>query len=480
MNKKNLRKTLLRKRSYYLASSNHKEKTKKISDYLYSLEEYKNADLIFTYLSMEEEIDTRSFIEHSLSLNKQIAVPVTLDKENMGAYLVKNLSELEVDSFGILSPDPEKAKLINPKDIDLAIVPLLAYNKHGYRLGYGRGYYDRYLPKLSAHCKKIGFAIKEQEVENLPVGIYDYPLDAILTPEGFVDLVERVETHCHSSGFSLDCSRSFSELLEEAAQKNYSILTLTDHYDKDVIEGRCYPGNTKPGSKPQKNEWIFPIDEYVDFCLQQKKDLKKNKSKVEFLMGIELGYQDYLIDDFNLMISKYPFDCVIGSIHTMDLYDFAVEGKPLYGQGKEKAYRSYLETLVEMVESGMDFDILAHFDYVTRYSGYKDPNIYYKDYPDIFDRLFKGIIERGICLEVNTRSRYRQFLSDGKDQGISDLNIYKRYYQLGGRMVSFATDAHSRGELHNFISDSINKLKEIGFSQGTYFKNRQAHFYDLF
>lgn len=429
---------------------------------------------------MEEELDTVSLIKESLLKNKEVALPAVEDKKNMGAYLVNDISELSRDKFGMLSPDPSKATLVDPKDIDLAIVPLLAYDLHGYRLGYGGGYYDRYLPKLSSKCKKIGHAIKELEVKRLPIEIHDYPLDAILTPQGFVNLIDRVETHCHCSEFSRDCFRPFAELLKEAEQKKYSVLTLTDHYDKDVIEGKCYPGYTRPGEKPLEKEWTFAIEEYVDFCLEQKENLRNRNAQIEFLMGIELGYQNYLVDDYNKMTSKYPFDCIVGAIHTMKLIDFAVLGEALYGQGKEKAYQEYLEKLIEMVESKMDFDILAHFDYVTRYSGYEDPNIYYKDYPELFDQLFKAIISRKICLEVNTRTRYKQLLSGEEDKGISDINIYHRYYQLGGRMISFATDAHASGELHTLVPDSINIMKEIGFTQGTYFKNRQACFYDLF
>lgn len=132
-----------------------------------------------------------------------------------------------------------------------------------------------------------------------------------------------------------------------------------------------------------------------------------------------------------------------------------------------------------MAESGLDFDVLGHFDYVIRYSGYTDPRMYYQDHAELFDRLFKVIIARGISLEINTRTRYRQIKSDEQDWGMTDLAIFARYYELGGRMITIATDAHAEEELYCLISETIRKLKEIGFTQGTYFKARQPIYYDL-
>ncbi|MGB4609044.1 MAG: 5-formyltetrahydrofolate cyclo-ligase [Saccharofermentanales bacterium] len=440
---------------------------------------YKNANLIFTFNSMPEEVNTQTLIEQALADGKRVALPVTFGKAKMEAFQIFADTDLERDKFGVLSPQPESSKMINPEEIDLAIVPLLGYNLHGYRIGHGAGYYDRYLPRLSVKCAKIGIAFSDQKVDSLPVGVDDYPLDEILTPQGFLKLQTRVETHCHSAEFSLDCARPFAELIAEAEKKNFKILTLTDHYDKDVIDGRAYPGKTPVGAVPQKDEWIFALDQYVDFCQAEKAKLKERNSRTELLLGIELGYQDYLADGYKKVIPNYPFDLIIGSIHTMYCDDFAVNGTALYSQGKQKAYDEYLKALIEMVESGLDFDVLGHFDYVIRYSGYPDPKMYYQDHAALFDHLFKAIIARGISLEVNTRTRYRQIKSGEQDWGMTDLAIFARYYELGGRMVTFATDAHAGGELHCLISEMIRAFKTIGFTQGTYFKARQPVFYDL-
>lgn len=476
-NKENIRDDLLKKR-FAIGHEQRFKQSENIIESLINSDYYKKTGLIFTFYGTEEEINTEILIKQALLDEKQVALPLITGQGIMEAYLISDLSELKADKYGIMSPDPEKTTLVDPQNINLALVPLLGYNSHGYRIGYGAGYYDRYLPKLSSGCIKIGLAFRELLAEDLPVDSLDYPLDEILTPDGFVQLMDRVETHCHSAEFSPDCKRSFSALIEEAEKKNYKIITLTDHYDKDIIAGRSYPG-TKVGASPRDGEWIFDLGKYVDFCLMEKAKLEAKNSNTELLIGIEVGYQDYLAKDYMEVLPQYPFDLIIGSIHTMYRNDFAVYGDSLYNQGKQKAYDEYLKALIEMIESGLDFDILGHFDYVIRYSGFENPRMYYRDHNELFDYLFKLLIEKEISLEVNTRTRYRQIISDGVDWGMTDPEIFRRYYDLGGRMLSFATDAHSTGELHCLISKTVRTLKNIGFKKGTFFKQRQPVFYDL-
>ncbi|NLZ72204.1 MAG: 5-formyltetrahydrofolate cyclo-ligase, partial [Clostridiaceae bacterium] len=251
-----------------------------------------------------------------------------------------SMDQLKKDNFGILSPDPNSCSKVLPEEIDLALIPLLAFNAQGYRLGYGKGYYDRYLPQLKATCNKIGIAFSEQLSKELPVSIYDYPLDHILTENGFLFITERIETHSHCAEFSPDSERSFEDLLLEANKKNYSYLTLTDHFDKDVIDGHVIRSDKDDLYTPRENEWIMPLSSYIDFCVQKKKELESKPDSTQLLIGIELGYQDYLLESFKQIVNQYPFDCVIGSIHTMFKYDFAVFSEPLYGLGKEKAYQA--------------------------------------------------------------------------------------------------------------------------------------------
>ena len=478
MDKKALRKEYFELRDK-IPTDKRIKKSQKIFEILKANEAYQKANIIFIYASFHSEVYTHEFIKLALEDKKIICLPVVISDQEMEVFQIHSMDQLKKDNFGILSPDPNSCSKVLPEEIDLALIPLLAFNAQGYRLGYGKGYYDRYLPQLKATCNKIGIAFSEQFSKELPVSIYDYPLDHILTENGFSFITERIETHSHCSEFSPDSERSFEDFLLEANKKNYSYLTLTDHFDKDVIDGHVIRSDKDDLYTPRENEWIMPLSSYIDFCVQKKKELENKPDSTQLLIGIELGYQDYLLESFKQIVNQYPFDCVIGSIHTMFKYDFAVFSEPLYGLGKEKAYQAYLETILELAQSDLDFDILAHFDYVTRYAPYDDPYFYYQDYPELFDQIFMTIIKKEIALEVNTRTRYRGLLSGKKDWGIADLNIYQRYYDLGGRMISFATDAHQSGNLHLLISDSIQQIKKIGFTKGTYFINRKPKFYDL-
>ena len=94
----------------------------------------------------------------------------------MNFYMINSLKELKKGNYGILEPDNDK--LVNKKDIDLLIVPIVSYDKDHNRLGYGGGYYDRYLKDYEG--KVIGLAFTFQQVEKLPVERFDLPIKTII------------------------------------------------------------------------------------------------------------------------------------------------------------------------------------------------------------------------------------------------------------------------------------------------------------
>ena len=94
----------------------------------------------------------------------------------MNFYTINSLKELKKGNYGILEPDNDK--LVNKKDIDLLIVPIVSYDKDHNRLGYGGGYYDRYLKDYAGNV--IGLAFTFQQVEKLPVERFDLPIKTII------------------------------------------------------------------------------------------------------------------------------------------------------------------------------------------------------------------------------------------------------------------------------------------------------------
>lgn len=177
--KKRLRCDYLEKRSR-LSEEEVREKSAKIMSSLFELEDFKKAGFVMFYVDCRNEVMTKDAIEKALSMGKRVAVPKTVKGEGLLAIEIKNLGELSCGVFGILEPENDENR-IDPGEIDLVVVPGIAFDRRGYRLGYGAGYYDRFLPKLREGVKKIAVAFEMQLVDLLPAEDHDVRMDALLT-----------------------------------------------------------------------------------------------------------------------------------------------------------------------------------------------------------------------------------------------------------------------------------------------------------
>ena len=155
-----------------------------IKNSLISSELYKNAKSIFIYNSFRSEVNTAGIVNIALEESKKVALPIiNIDEYSMRACEINLETVFIQDAYGISTPDISKSKIINPTEIDLAIVPLIAYDNFGNRLGYGAGYYDRYLPNLREDTVIMGLAFSNQLVEELPIEEHDKKLEYVVTVE---------------------------------------------------------------------------------------------------------------------------------------------------------------------------------------------------------------------------------------------------------------------------------------------------------
>ncbi|ADL07133.1 5-formyltetrahydrofolate cyclo-ligase [Thermosediminibacter oceani] len=181
VDKKTLRRTFLEKREG-LSREDVKDKSEKIISTLFALEELKKSEVVMFYVNARNEVETRKAIEQALSMGKRVVVPKTIKGKGLLAVEIKSLGELVPGTFGIL--EPEKDEGLDPKVIDLVVVPGVAFDRRGYRLGYGGGYYDGFLPKLRPEAKKIAIAFELQLADYIPVEKHDVRMDAIVTEKG--------------------------------------------------------------------------------------------------------------------------------------------------------------------------------------------------------------------------------------------------------------------------------------------------------
>jgi len=179
--KKRIRKEILGKRGA-LTEREVREHSLLIKEKLFGLREFKDAKLIMFYVSFRNEVRTEEMIEEAMASGKKIALPVTTPKKDMRPYLVFNLREdLAPGCFGIPEPKECPDREVNAKDIDMIVVPGVAFDREGGRIGFGQGFYDRFLHSILPRPFCVGLAFELQVLETLPLEKYDETLDAIIT-----------------------------------------------------------------------------------------------------------------------------------------------------------------------------------------------------------------------------------------------------------------------------------------------------------
>ena len=147
--------------------------------------QYQKAKTVFCYVGTEREIDTMALLRAALRDGKTLAVPLCLpEKGYMEARRIEGLGDLVSGRYGILAPKLN-CPVVAPEAIDLAIVPCCTGNAKGQRLGYGGGYYDRYLPRTG--CPTMLLCRHQLEREDLPVDEHDVMVDYFVTERGVVN-----------------------------------------------------------------------------------------------------------------------------------------------------------------------------------------------------------------------------------------------------------------------------------------------------
>lgn len=164
-----------------------KECDNKIFHKLISSEQYENSDVILCYVSTEIEVDTRQFINYALNDGKKIAIPRCFENGCMIFFEINSLDNLERSAFGIDEPSDETHRRIDISALanPLCIVPALAFDRQGMRLGYGGGYYDRFLSQYSS-MPTIGICYSSCINEKISGQIHDIKIKNIITENEYI------------------------------------------------------------------------------------------------------------------------------------------------------------------------------------------------------------------------------------------------------------------------------------------------------
>lgn len=180
--KKDIRKEILDKR-LALPKEELYQKSEIICNTFLKLDQYQKSDLIYIYMDFKNEVMTKRIIEDAHQNGKKVAIPKVEGDRIIFYYLENNQKELEEGYFGIREPQIAKP-VTNSKGI--MVVPGIAFDEYGYRIGYGKGFYDRYLHENDIF-QKISLVLELQMVEKVPSDKHDIPVDMIVTEERVIN-----------------------------------------------------------------------------------------------------------------------------------------------------------------------------------------------------------------------------------------------------------------------------------------------------
>ena len=267
------------------------------------------------------------------------------------------------------------------------------------------------------------------------------------------------DNHNHSQ-FSFDGKKTTVEASARAAMTNgLGGICFSDHCDFYV--------------PPMKGDFENLVPEYFDIKEQQSEidrvqTLLSPDRSFKILKGIEIGMYEDFHKEITETLSGNSFDQIIASVHYIEQTD------PYYGgfyDGKtwREAYGKYLETIYREMTWMKDFDIMGHYDYIVRYAPYPETSIQYRDFSDIFDAMFKYLIQEGKALEINTKS----YMKYGERDVTLDLDVLKRYREMGGEIISLGSDSHDPKRPGDNFSHFAQLLRSLGFRWSAHYEKRK-------
>lgn len=255
--------------------------------------------------------------------------------------------------------------------------------------------------------------------------------------------------HVHTS-FSGDSKTDPELQIKEAISKGMKHLCITDHMDYDFIDTAI----------------IFEFDPH-DYFRRLTRLKEKYKDQIDLCIGIELGLQPYLSERYHNLVFSHPFDFVIGSIHLVHSQD---PYYPPYFEGRDEdaAYLEYFEAALQNLDAYSNFDTFGHLDYVVRYGPNQNRYYSYQKFQEIIDEILITLVRKHIGLEVNT---------GGYKYGLGHPNPYReillRYRELGGKIITFGSDAHEPKYLGYEFKKAAEVLKSCGFDSYYIFHERE-------
>jgi histidinol-phosphatase (PHP family) len=259
--------------------------------------------------------------------------------------------------------------------------------------------------------------------------------------------------HMHST-FSCDCKATMEEMCLAAVERGVPEIGFTEHYDLHPDE-EC-------------RDWLR-LEPWAEALAQVQ---ARFEGKLIVRAGIEIGEPHLFQQEARATLARYPFDYVLGSLHRVgagSIFD------PSFYRSRpaDEAWESFYLELEHMTRLG-GFDVLSHFDVPIRtafqvYGAY-DP----RRYERLIRPVLQNCIDHGIALDLNTKG-----LDTPARRLTPDLEILCWYVEMGGRRVTFGSDAHRPVRVGDGIPQAVRTAKAAGLTHATHFEKRQARLLPL-
>ena len=264
--------------------------------------------------------------------------------------------------------------------------------------------------------------------------------------------MKRILTDLHThTAFSPDGTGEMEDMLATAYKLGVSYYGLSEHFNFDMIVNQIPLDGTKPQT---------PVEAYFAKGRQLQKEYE---GRMTVLVGGEFGYTDNPEAEklYQQLVDTYHPDYIIQSLHNLAEGDYAYGHGYTDAQGKvrdkEEVYEEYLGLVRRSLDVAYPYDILGHVSYCTRYAPYEDRRMRWTDFSKSLDDILKTVIQKEKILEVNSSNKL------GPSLTLPDTDILERYYELGGRKISFGSDAHFPSRIIEHRKRVMDFLRAIGF-----------------
>ena len=171
-----------------LSEAERLARSRRVWERVAALSCYQHARVVLGYMAFDHEVLTDGLMQQAMASGKQLVLPMVLgDRQDMALYVIEDLGcDVAPGYRGILEPQPQRTRAVAPETLELALIPGIAFDLRGGRLGFGTGFYDRLLSRLPQGIPTVGLAFDFQVIPRLPLQPHDMLLDAIATEKRII------------------------------------------------------------------------------------------------------------------------------------------------------------------------------------------------------------------------------------------------------------------------------------------------------